>query len=71
MLEIMEIGLSPVSCLLYKKSFVDIDRFLTFWAISLNVSCILGHARPVVALPLHTSVETYLFVGASRAVNAF
>lgn len=69
MLEVVEAWLPLISCFLYEESFADIDCFLAFETVLLNVSCILGHAWSVVAVPLYASVMANIIVSASRAVN--
>lgn len=70
MLEIVEARLPPVSCFLYKKSFVNIDCFLVSQIVSSNVSCVFGHTWPIVALPLYAPVKAYVAISGSRAMNS-
>lgn len=71
MLKVVEIGLSPISCLLYEKSLVDVNHFLATRSVLLDMSCILGHAWPIIALPLYAPVEAYIVIGTGRVVNLF
>lgn len=59
MLKVVEIGLSPIFCLLYKKDFIDIDHFLAPRTVLLDASCILGHIWPVITLSLYSHVKVY------------
>lgn len=69
MLKVVEIGLSPISCLLYKNSFIDVDHFLASTTVLLDMSCILGHAWPIIALSLYAPVEAYVIINIDQIVN--
>lgn len=56
---------SPTSCM--KRA--SLTSTVSWHLGQVNVGCILGHAWPVVTLPLHEPVKAYVVDSASRAVN--